>query len=75
MLKEVYFYGAFVTPRPENFKLVKEKSEPVRSLKTTFIIKKAPAIITSPTIAATIWFLAASTPALSPPDITHFIPP
>lgn len=32
-------------------------------------------IITSPTIAATIWFRAASTFSLLPPEIIHLMPP
>lgn len=39
------------------------------------IIKYARNVITRPTRAATIIFLADSTPALSPPDVIHLIPP
>ncbi len=40
-----------------------------------FIMKKDKNTITSPTNAATIVFLAFSTPVLSPPDVIHLIPP
>ena len=42
---------------------------------TKFIIKYARKTITNPTKAATIIFLAASTPALSPPEVIHLMPP
>lgn len=42
---------------------------------TIFIIIYARKAITSPIKAATMIFLALSTPALSPPDVIHLIPP
>lgn len=46
-----------------------------KKLKRIWRIKYDKKVITSPTNAATIMFLADSTPDLSPPEVIHLIPP